>query len=76
VRSGVGQVLRSVVAAHLGEPLDIELADGHLGARVAEDPGQKGSRPTSQTASPVSSGGGAPGSPRAKEGGGRQGSLF
>jgi hypothetical protein len=69
-------MLRSVVAAQLGEHLDIELADGHLGARVTEDTGQKGAKSPSQTVSPATSGGGASGSPRAKEGGGRQGSLF
>ena len=73
VRDEAGRSVRSVGQIAVGQPLDIELADGHVGARTTQAGAPRPAKPSSSPAA-------APGrgKPVTQEGnrGGNQGSLF
>ena len=73
VRDGAGRSVRSVGQLAVGQPVDIELADGHIGALTTEAGAPQSAKPP-----PGSSGTPGRGKPVAPEGnrGGNQGSLF
>jgi exodeoxyribonuclease VII large subunit len=72
VRDDAGRSVRSVAQIAVGQPLDIELADGHVRAETT----QAGARPPKPSSSPAAAPG--RGKPVTQEGnrGGNQGSLF
>jgi exodeoxyribonuclease VII large subunit len=72
VRDEAGRSVRSVRQVVSGQSLDIELADGHVGAQTT----QAGGRPPKPSSSPPAAPG--RGKPVTQEGnrGGNQGSLF
>ncbi len=63
VRDEAGRALHAASAIHAGQTLDIEFADGHVGATATSGAGEPAAAPSAQRA------------PR-KRGGGSQGSLF
>jgi exodeoxyribonuclease VII large subunit len=73
VRDEAGRSVRSVGQIAIGQPLDIELADGHVGAQTTR---AGASRPAKPSSSPAAAPG--RGKPVTQEGnrGGNQGSLF
>jgi exodeoxyribonuclease VII large subunit len=68
LRDGAGRSIRSVGSVSLGQVLDIELADGHLGARAE----RVGAPPTAPVARPLTK---PKSRPKSRDSGG-QGSLF
>jgi exodeoxyribonuclease VII large subunit len=77
VRDGEGQMLHGAAAVMPGTKLDIEFADGHVGAFAAGTPDPAASKtPTSTAPKPAAPKPGVPAKPRGAAGGGGQGSLF
>src|SRR4029453_3801199 len=69
VRDAEGRSVRSAAQVAMGDQIDIELADGHVGAHVSKTGGkQPGSREEVRGAAPVRT--------RPSRNGGSQGSLF
>ena len=75
VRDSEGRTVRSAAAVTPGEQLDIELHDGHIGARAEGPSAPGGDKPEAAAASPAPPS--SPGIRRTRgRGGGGQGSLF